>query len=252
MKRLDLVRSRIAEIKLKGCPRVGVANSANDNTLIWMIGSVLLVLVVGLVARHGTNVLDKSAVFDEDKIRVPIDSLVADGWSVSRAIDFEETKGPSMIWTYAVWGSLLGGDLNSLRLLSVLFFTLGVVPLLLICQRCGMRGPQLPLAAGLYVLLPYNAALAQLLMSESSFVFGSLCLMYLFMWGFGTTPDTQRRVYRLAVPQKDAALPKVTPRPNRGSLIQPLIGRPGPFHSDIRDKGQRPIWRWLCGPAQDG
>ncbi len=171
-----------------------MVNSAKDNTPIWMIGSVLLVLAVGLALRHGTNVLDKGAFFDEGNTRVPIDTLVADGWSVSRAIDFEETKGPAMIWTYAVWGSLLGGDLNSLRLLSVLFFILGVVPLLLICQRCGMRGPQLPLAAGLYVLLPYNAALAQLLMSESSFVLGSLCLMYLFTWGFGTTPDTQRRV----------------------------------------------------------
>ncbi len=171
-----------------------MVNSAKDNTPIWMIGSVLLVLVVGLALRHGTNVLDKSAFFDEGNTRVPIDTLIADGWSVSRAIDYEETKGPAMIWTYALWGSLLGGDLNSLRLLSVLFFILGVVPLLLICQRCGMRGPQLPLAAGLYVLLPYNAALAQLLMSESSFVLGSLCLMYVFMWGFGTTPDTQRRV----------------------------------------------------------
>jgi len=194
VKRLDLVRSRINEIKLQGCPGVGVANCTKDKTLIWMIGSVLLVLVVGLVGRHGTNVLEKSAFFDEGNIRVPIDNLVADGWSVSRAIDFEETKGPAMIWTYAVWGSLLGGDLNSLRLLSVLFFILGVVPLLLICKRCGLRGPQLPLAAGLYVLLPYNTALAQLLMSESSFVFGSLCLTYLFMWGFGTTTDTQRRV----------------------------------------------------------
>ena len=171
-----------------------MVNSAKDNTPIWIIGSVLLVLAVGLALRHGTNVLDKGAFFDEGNTRVPIDTLVADGWSVSRAIDFEETKGPAMIWTYAVWGSVLGGDLNSLRLLSVLFFILGVVPLLLICQRCGMRGPQLPLAAGLYVLLPYNAALAQLLMSESSFVLGSLCLMYLFTWGFGTTPDTQRRV----------------------------------------------------------
>ena len=38
--------------------------------------------------------------------------------------------------------------------------------------------------AGLYALLPHNAVLGQLVMSEPSFVFGALWLMWVFVWGF--------------------------------------------------------------------
>ena len=37
----------------------------NDDSTRWMIGAVLLVLVVALVLRYGTSVLDKGPVFDE-------------------------------------------------------------------------------------------------------------------------------------------------------------------------------------------
>ena len=55
---------------------------------------------------------------------------------VETAIDFKETKGPTLIWTYAVGGAALGGTLNDLRLVSVLFFVAGIAPLLTSCAYC--------------------------------------------------------------------------------------------------------------------
>jgi hypothetical protein len=52
---------------------------------------------------------------------------------------------------------------------------------------------------GLYVLLPHNAALGQLVMSEPSFVFGSLWLLWVFVWGFGTSRDDQHAIMGPAI-----------------------------------------------------
>jgi hypothetical protein len=165
-----------------------------------MIGALLLVLAVAVVLRYGTNVLDKGPVFDEGYVLPPIGNLLTKGWSIETAIDFTETKGPAFVWSYALAGAVLGPDLNDLRLVSVVFFVVGVVPLLLICRTCAqagtaaanrLRGPGLLVVGGLYALLPHNAVLGQLLMSEPSFVFGSLWLMWAFVWGFGTSRADQ-------------------------------------------------------------
>ncbi|MHC4802542.1 MAG: hypothetical protein ACYTFF_10540 [Planctomycetota bacterium] len=166
----------------------------NDDSTRWMIGAVLLVLVVALVLRYGTSVLDKGPVFDEPFIIEPIQNLVVRGWSVETAIDFRETKGPAFVWAYALAGAVLGTGLNDLRLVSVIFFVTGVVPLLLICRACAIRRPSMLAVAGLYALLPHNAVLGQLVMSEPSFIFGSLWLLWVFVWGFGTSRDDERAI----------------------------------------------------------
>jgi hypothetical protein len=76
----------------------------------------------------------------------------------------------------------------------VFFFVTGVVPLLLIARRCGLAGPALPLISACYILLPRNAAMGQLLMSEPSFIWWSLWLLFVFVWGFGDSRQTQRTV----------------------------------------------------------
>ncbi len=171
-----------------------MSDQPTTNARPWIAGAFLLVLVAGIALRHATNVLDKGAVFDEQHIRRPIDDLLARGWSVETAIDFTETKGPTLVWVYALGGRLAGGDLNDLRLVSVFFFVTGVVPLLLICRGCGLSGPALPLVAAFYVLLPGTAALGQLVMSEPSFIWWSLWLLWAFVWGFGHSAETQRSV----------------------------------------------------------
>jgi hypothetical protein len=168
-----------------------------------MIGALLAVLVVAVALRYGTNVLDKGPVFDEGFILEPIQDLLARGWSVETAIDFRETKGPVFVWAYALAGTVLGADLNDLRLVSAVFFCAGVVPLLLICRACAgtdapardrLSGTGLLAVAAFYALLPHNAVLGQLLMSEPSFVFGSLWLLWAFVWGFGTSRDDQHAI----------------------------------------------------------
>ncbi len=171
-----------------------MSNEPTSNDRPWMIGAVVLVLITGIALRYATNILDKGTVYDERYIRVPIDDLLARGWSVETAIDFTETKGPTLIWSYAIGGQLVGPELNDLRLVSVFFFVTGVVPLLLVARRCSLAGPALPLVAGCYMLLPRNAAMGQLLMSEPSFIWWSLWLLWVFVWGFGDSRETQRAV----------------------------------------------------------
>ena len=169
-------------------------NLRQRDSRVWLLGAILLVLVVGLALRYTTNVRAKGPTFDEPYIHPPIAALIDEGWSVENAIEFEETKGPALIWTYALAGELVGSELNRLRLVSVAFFVLGSVPLLLIGRACGLAGPRLLVVAALYLLLPHNAVLGQLLMSEPLFVFGSLWLMWVFVWGFGASATSGRRV----------------------------------------------------------
>ena len=70
--------------------------------------------------RVGTSILNKDVVFYEQYITVPIFNLIEEGWSVETAIDYEETKGPALIWTYASIGQIFGGSLNDLRLVSLI------------------------------------------------------------------------------------------------------------------------------------
>lgn len=145
--------------------------------------ALALTVAIALGLRCGTNVLKKPAIFDEPYIAAPVFDLLQQGWSVRTAIDFQETKGPGLIWPYAAIGEAVGSRLNDLRLISAAFFALGVVPLLAIARRCGVRGAGLIVVAALYALLPYHAVLGQMMMSEPSFVALSLAACWLFFAG---------------------------------------------------------------------
>lgn len=152
----------------------------------YFIVAMLIVVLAALGLRYGSSILTLSDVRDEALMKVPIDNLLERGWSVETAIDYQEVKGPIFFWAYAAGGSVFGGEMNDLRLVSVVFFIASAIPFLLILHRCGARGWMLPAGAGLYVLLPYNAIVGQLLMSEPSFIFFAMWLMWVFLWGMGT------------------------------------------------------------------
>jgi len=155
-----------------------------------------LVAVIALGLRMGTHAATIGLTFDEPYITVPILNLIEQGWSMRTAIDFDETKGPALIWPYALLSEVIGSSLADLRLISVLFFVLGALPLLDIARRCGVSGGGLWIVAILYAALPYQAALAQLVMSEPSYVAFALAACWLFMWGI----DAKSKVARIAAP----------------------------------------------------
>ncbi|MFO0873742.1 MAG: hypothetical protein U0575_07185 [Phycisphaerales bacterium] len=130
----------------------------------------MLVIVIAVTLRGVCDVAALGPRFDEQWIRVPIDGILRDGWSVRTAIDFEETKGPGMIWPYAALGAIVGGTLADLRWITVACFVAGVVPLLLLARRAGVVGAGLVAVAALYCLLPQQLVLGQLVMSEPLFV----------------------------------------------------------------------------------
>lgn len=150
----------------------------------WMIGAVLLVTIVLLGLRWTTSIQDKGPVFDEQYITIPINNLIEDGWSVETAIDFQETKGPAMIWPYAIIGEWFGGTLLDLRLVSVLFSILAVGVLVWIAVRCKLHKGVLVLVATGWLLLPYNIVFSEIVMGESSFLFLSLLCVAIFVWCF--------------------------------------------------------------------
>lgn len=149
-------------------------------------------LAAGL--RYGTRILSFDPTFDERFTIVPIGDLITQGWSVKTAIDFQETKGPTLIWSYALMAKLIGRELNDLRLISVIWLCLSIWPLLQIAWWCGLRGGKLWLAAVLYVLLPYNLVLGELVMSEPLFMFNALLLALVFMWGLDIDGGRGHRV----------------------------------------------------------
>lgn len=161
---------------------------------VWFALAVSLVLAIALGMRFGTIVLATPATFDEPYIAAPITNILQQGWTFRTAIDFEETKGPGLIWLYAVAGEVVGGSLNDLRLISLALFVLGVVPLLSIARRCKLRGPAFIAIAGLYALLPYNAVLGQMVMSEPAFVLQMLVACWLFQHGIG---DARGRLWAI-------------------------------------------------------
>jgi len=149
----------------------------------WILGAVFLVLVVLFGLRWSSSILSKGATFDEKYITVPINTLINEGWSVETAIDYQETKGPAMIWTYAFFGKLLGGSLNDLRLVSVWssIFAMGV--LAWIASLCGIRHRGLYLVAIGWLLLPYNLVFSEIVMGELSFQLLELLAIACFIWG---------------------------------------------------------------------
>ena len=147
----------------------------------WMIGAVLFVAIVLLGVRYSSNILQLGVVFDEQYITQPINDLIDQGWSVQTAIDFEETKGPAMIWPYAFFGELFGGSLNALRLVSVLSSIGCMAVLAYIASLCGVRrGGHLAVAVG-WLLLPYVLVFSEIVMGEISFILFELLAVALYL-----------------------------------------------------------------------
>jgi hypothetical protein len=161
---------------------------------IWALVAMACMLAVFLGLRFGSGVLQSPERWDEPYITVPMFELMEQGWSVDTAIDFEETKGPGLIWPYALLGQAMGGSLNDLRLVSGLFFVVSVVPLLLLALRAGARARTLLYAVVGFALLPYEVVFGQLVMGEASFLFGALWLMLVAIWGFGDEHNPAHRV----------------------------------------------------------
>jgi len=177
----------------RDAPELGSESSRHD--WVWLAVAILLVIGVALGLRFGTNVLDYPELRDEALMKVPIDGILDHGWSVETALDYQEVKGPTFYWSYALAGEFLGDSMNAMRLVSIVFFVLAAAPLLLIARRVGVRGPPLVAIAGLYVLLPYNAFTGQLLFSEPSFNFFALWMVWAFVWGFGASSEEEKRVW---------------------------------------------------------
>ena len=155
--------------------------------------AVLAVVAVGL--RLSLVASTDELRWDEIYMQPVVEAIVTGGWTVEHAIDYADTKGPAFFWTCAALAEVIGSDIESLRLINLAFFVLAGIPLGLLAARCGMswRGGAVA-AAALYAILPYNAVLGQLFMSETSFLAGSLCLALSFIWGFGRTPASGHRV----------------------------------------------------------
>jgi len=162
--------------------------------LQWVMSAVFLVAVVLFGLRFSTSILSKGVTFDEKYITAPIDNLITKGWSVETAIDYQETKGPAMIWPYAFVGKLLGGTLNDLRLISVWCSVLAVGVLAWIAVLCGVRKKTLYLVAIGWMLLPYNLVMSELVMGEISFLLLELLAVACFVWGIAHRTSKSHKI----------------------------------------------------------
>lgn len=149
----------------------------------WVLSSVLLIVLLSFFFRWSSTIMDKGPTWDERYILVTITDLVEQGWSVETAIDFQEAKGPAMIWPYALWGQIFGDSVNTLRLLSLICFIVTLLPLMWLALRCGLSPPSLPLVAIGLFLLPFEAVLAQMVMGEPSYVLGVAIMLGVVVWG---------------------------------------------------------------------
>lgn len=153
-----------------------------------------VLLAMSLLLRFATSISDKDLTWDEVFMQPIVETIVLDGWTIGNAIDYEDTKGPVFFWLYAAWGEIAGPGIDALRAWSIAMFVLAGIPLAWMTLRCGCTVSETGVISGLYALLPYNAVLAQLLMSEPSFLLGCLLLTLIFLWGFGVEKQAERRI----------------------------------------------------------
>lgn len=200
----------------------------------WILGALVLFVVLVIGIRMSSRIVNRGPVFDERWITRPMAELIRHGWTVDTAIDFQETKGPALIWPYAIWGSLLVSDphevvpanvegggrgslrpeawyspiaggpnpappemLAMLRYFSMVSFVIGGLLLLLLARVCGVRGPPIFMVGVLYALLPYQLVFGEIVMGEVTFVLVALAMMLVVVWGMG---DGRRTVHPLAGP----------------------------------------------------
>jgi len=200
-------------------------------TAPWFLFGLFLMLAVAGGLRWGTVITQRGPVFDERWITRPMAEIIRQGWSVDTAIDYQETKGPALIWPYAIWGWVLvddrvevvgadapGGGRGSnvmaawespiaggsvpaaprmlavLRWFSVCCFIGAGILIMLLARACGLRGPPMLLVAVLYMLVPYQVVFGQLVMGEMSFVLLSLGMLLVVCWGMGDGRPSRHKV----------------------------------------------------------
>ncbi len=169
----------------------------SNRQLQWCIGSALLVLIVLVGVRFSSGVLSNGPVYDEQYITIPINDIMQNGWSVETAIDYQETKGPAMIWPYAFLGKVFGGTLNDLRFVSICFSFAAMILLIWIAVQSKVFGGALFLVAIGWLLLPYNLVFSEIVMGEVSFLFLSLLAVAAFVWS--NASDSPKGNSRLAL-----------------------------------------------------
>jgi hypothetical protein len=171
----------------------GVTSSPFRGGLVHVALAVAVLLLVGVGLRLATGVGGLEPQWDEPVMQPIVARIVDEGWSLETAVDYEDTKGPVFFWLYALPAGVVGADVGSLRVVSLVLFVLAGVPLGLIAVLCGLRPTQTAAAAGLYALLPYNAVLGQLFMSEPSFLLGSLLVLLTYAWATASPPNSRAR-----------------------------------------------------------
>jgi len=159
----------------------------------WIISAAIVVAIVLFGVRWSSGILNKGPVLDEKYITVPINDIITKGWTLKTAIDFQETKGPAMIWQYAFFGKMLGGTLNDLRLISVWSSLLCLVLLTWIAVRSSVYRKDLYFIAIGWLLLPYNLVFSEIVMGEVSFSLLSLFAVVAFIWGIQENAPASRR-----------------------------------------------------------
>ncbi len=164
----------------------------NGSQTSWIIGSLLVVIVSLFALRYYSSILSIGVTLDEQYIVKPINNIMSQGWSIETAIDFQETKGPAMIWPYAFFGKILGGELNNLRMVSLLSSILSAFILLIIALRSGCTRSQLILVAIGWLLIPYNILFSEIVMGEASFIVLSLLTVSCALWGIESKDQTVR------------------------------------------------------------
>ncbi|MBC8200916.1 MAG: hypothetical protein H8E86_02625 [Planctomycetes bacterium] len=155
----------------------------SKGTISWVIGATLLVVVVLFGIRWMTDLMTKGPILDAKYITVPIVDIMEKGWSFQTAIDYEETKGPAMIWQYAFFGKLLGGSLNDLRLVSLWSSALAFFVLAWIAVRSAVYKRELLYIAVGWLLIPYNMLFSEIVMGEISFLLLSVLAVAFYIWG---------------------------------------------------------------------
>ncbi len=204
---------------------------------------VLAAVAAGL--RLATHVADRPAIWDEKRMSPVIEALTERGWTVETAIDYQDTKGPAFFWLYGAAAEITGPDVTRLRPLSAALFALCGIPLGLVAARCGVRGWSVALLAFLWALLPYNAVLGQLFMSEPSFMLGGLALGAVFMWGVG---DLRHAGHPVAGPILFGALVAVLLHHRVHAVAWALAA----VLVAVARLGPRGAWPWLAACAAAG
>ncbi|HIO53067.1 MAG TPA: hypothetical protein EYN32_05425 [Phycisphaerales bacterium] len=164
-----------------------------NRNVTWITSAAIFVAVVLFGVRWSSGIMNKGPVLDEKYITVPINDIITKGWTVETAIDFQETKGPAMIWQYAFFGKMLGGTLNDLRLISVWSSLLCLVLLTWVAVRSAVYRKNLYYIAIGWLLIPYNLVFSEIVMGEVSFLLLSLFAVVAFIWGIEENAPKYRR-----------------------------------------------------------